>query len=349
MLVKLMIATAVMTLFLTGCNPAPATPSGASSDGPVGQMQSVEVSFKGTGDVEMLGTVLVPAQTPAPFVILFPGSGPTDRNGNQLPQIRTDLLKTIAGHLQKQGIGSFRFDKRVTPKTVKQAGVEMEDLPDWMSWANHRADAIAAYKFIQKRSDSIDDRIALIGHSEGGIQTLSIASDLDPRAVVLLSTPGRPLDAILHEQVVKALVRQDAPATVRDQYIADLDRLIKEIKEKGETKNVPDGLKTLFNPMTDKFLHDLFKEDPVALAGALKCPTLVMNGEKDIQISPVDDAPALLAALEKRPGGKQKMVIVPGVSHNYKPVNDVDKDTGFEGAVPASMLDDLAAWLKENL
>src|SRR5436309_15501621 len=71
-----------------------------------------EVTFAGAGGLQLHGTLVLPSGTKgkAPGVLLLSGSGPTDRNGNQLPQIVTDLLKQIAERLAADGYASLRFD-----------------------------------------------------------------------------------------------------------------------------------------------------------------------------------------------------------------------------------------------
>jgi hypothetical protein len=60
------------------------------------------------------------------------------------------------------------------------------------------------------------------------------------------------------------------------------------------------------------FLIDEFKYDPARLAAAYPGPILVLQGENDLQVSPLD-ARALAAA---RPG--IRLVELPGVNHMLK-------------------------------
>lgn len=73
-----------------------------------------EVAFNGAGGFQLRGTLVLPSATKGkvPGVLLLPGSGPSDRNGNQPPQLVTDLLKQIAERLAADGFASLRFDKR---------------------------------------------------------------------------------------------------------------------------------------------------------------------------------------------------------------------------------------------
>jgi len=65
-----------------------------------------------TPDGDLEGTLSLPeTKSTIPVVILIAGSGPTDRNGNQ-SEMENNSLKMIATELTKNGIASFRFDKR---------------------------------------------------------------------------------------------------------------------------------------------------------------------------------------------------------------------------------------------
>src|SRR5689334_8135232 len=94
---------AVMALVLTG---APCV-KGASIER--------EIDFLGAGGVKIAGTLALPGsaspERTVPALLLLQGSGPTDRDGNQPPNLRTDLLRGLAQILADDGIASLRFDK----------------------------------------------------------------------------------------------------------------------------------------------------------------------------------------------------------------------------------------------
>src|SRR5262245_24748089 len=73
-----------------------------------------EVSFTGEGSLTLHGTLVLPpgAEGRVPALLLLPGSGPTDRDGNQPPMLVTDLLQQVADALASAGVASLRFDKR---------------------------------------------------------------------------------------------------------------------------------------------------------------------------------------------------------------------------------------------
>ncbi|WP_163591044.1 hypothetical protein, partial [Klebsiella variicola] len=75
-------------------------------------------------------------------------------------------------------------------------------------------------------------------------------------------------------------------------------------------------------------------------------PVLVVSGGDDVQVSPDRDALALGAAFAGRPASARNayaISIVPGVSHNLKPVSRPD-DPGFAGPVSAAVTATLHGW-----
>ncbi len=92
------------------------------------------------------GTFLMPASSDkAPAVLLIPGSGPTDRDGNQKPGLISDLLKQIAERLATEGIATYRFDKRAVSTYYPLWPKDIEGFNSFMSFWNFVGDVQAAY------------------------------------------------------------------------------------------------------------------------------------------------------------------------------------------------------------
>ncbi|CAK9249661.1 unnamed protein product [Sphagnum jensenii] len=207
----------LLTLVFVGCSTA--TPSirkiAAASD-----PTEVLVSFVGA-NFNLNGTLTYPGQSSAfrrsPAVLLIPGSGPTNRDGNQ-PGLTTDLLKQISTDLARKGIASLRFDKRSVNSYSNLWPKDPNALTEFFSWENFLEDASQAY-LILKNSKGIDpDQCSILGHSEGGLIASQIAARLNPPSLVLMATPGRPLGEVLRTQVQTLLAKQNASASVRAFY-----------------------------------------------------------------------------------------------------------------------------------
>lgn len=304
--------------------------------------------------MELRGTFTKPEGSGLPAVLLLPGSGPTDRNGNQPPQITTDLLKEMADGLASVGIASLRFDKRAVGGYSASWPKAVADIDKFFRWENFVADAKAGLVFLQKQEGIDPKRTAIVGHSEGGSLAIKIGSDLSgkpgaPKALVLMGTPGRTFDPIIREQVSASLGRAKLSADQIKKYLDYVDAALTQVREKGTfPPNPPEGLGPIFNPTAASLIRSYVTVDPIPLVKRFTGPVLILQGEKDIQISPARDAAALAAALKAR-GGDHELLTIAGASHNFKLVVDPDKEPGFTGPMAKEALDKLKSWLQKYL
>ena len=58
------------------------------------------------------GHLLTPKSKPTAFVLIIPGSGPTDRDGNSPMGVRGSTYRLLAEGLASRGVATLRIDKR---------------------------------------------------------------------------------------------------------------------------------------------------------------------------------------------------------------------------------------------
>ena len=252
-----------------------------------------------SGALQLAGTLTLPAGVERPpIAVIVAGSGPTDRNGNQGPGLRTNTYALLAWGLARAGIGSLRYDKRVLPATKGQVILPEMTFDDF---ANDVAAAVAAV-----RGDY--PKVFVIGHSEGGSLGIRAATrGVTVDGLVLVSTPGRAMTAILHEQ----LSRQLDAAT-----LAQFDSALARYLRGEEPGDLPPALRALVAPVNRRFMQGWATLDPTAELAAARLPVLIVQGDMDIQIR-VTDAQALKAAR-----ADAQLFIVPGASHTLKAAAD---------------------------
>ena len=113
-----------------------------------------------------------------------------------------------------------------------------------------------------------------------------------------------------------------------------------------DAATLPAPLQPLFNAAVQPFVMDLMAQDPPKLAAGLKVPYLIVQGDKDIQVS-VEDARILAAAQPK-----SKLAVVPGVNHVLKMVAGDDRAANLATYGDASLpiaqpvVDTIAAFVK---
>lgn len=304
------------------------------------------LKFKSADGFELEGTLCVPAgyiDTDHPGVLLISGSGPTDRDGNQTG-LKTDTLKQIANALAATGVVSFRFDKRAVGKYAAKWPKKIDQYGEFFSWNHHIEDALAAYRAMLETGLVEPEHGSILGHSEGGIIALAIASRARPAAVMLIATPGRPFDVLIKEQLSSKL----KGTGLGEKLLAENDRISAQIKKTGKVPaNVPQSLKALYNPSIGLYYQQISRVQPVALAKTLTMPVLVLNGELDIQVNPQRDAKLLFGAANKR--GKADLVLIPLASHNLKPVESDSILSGFSGEIVPDAIEAIQEFVVKHL
>ncbi|MGC7405331.1 alpha/beta hydrolase [Pandoraea pneumonica] len=224
----------------------------------------------------LAGTLESPAK-PLATVLIIPGSGPTNRDGNNPLGVRAEPYKLLAQALAMDDIASVRIDKRGlfgSAKAVADANaVTVDDyVQDTLTWIGT----------IRKQTGA--KCVWLLGHSEGGLMALATAAR-HPEGVcglILVSTGGRPLGEVLSEQL-HANPTNGVAASAGDVAIQALTR-----GERVDVQTLPPRLAPLFAPAVQGFLMSLFAQDPAKLIADVQVPTLIVQGERDLQVGVVD-------------------------------------------------------------
>lgn len=265
----------------------------------------VEVTVAGPQG-PLAGTLIDP-DPKAPAIVLIPGSGPTDRDGNNPLGVKGGPYRQLAEALAAKGVATLRIDKR----GLFGSKAAIAD-PNAVTITDYATDARAWIDMLRQRTGR--KCIWLMGHSEGVLVALSAAQD--PAGIcglVLVSGAGRPLGEVIREQIKAS----PGAAPLVPQADAIIDRL-----EKGErvpATDVPAPLASLFRENVQGYMIDAFSRDPAKLIAATKLPVLIVQGDHDIQVS-VADAEAL-----KRAQPAATLRVLPGVNHVLRVVESDDR------------------------
>ncbi len=243
------------------------------------------------------GTLFLPENSTSQtkLVILIAGSGPTNRNGNQVGT-QNNSLKFLAEGLTQNGFAVFSYDKRIfaqmIAKTLDEKTLSFED------FIKDAKDVVTYFKSQKKYT-----KIIIAGHSEGSLIGMVAAKD-NVDAYVSLAGAGRTADEVIMEQVV-----QNSPA-LKEAVEKDF-ALLKEGKT-FENKN--QVLYSLFRESVQPYMISWIKYNPQNEIKKLPIPILIINGTKDIQVPPSD------AELLHTANPKSELKIIENMNHIFKEI-----------------------------
>jgi pimeloyl-ACP methyl ester carboxylesterase len=267
-----------------------------------------ETSIEAPGPAGALkGVMLTAGAAPAPLALIIPGSGPTDSDGNNPLGVRASTYKLLAQDLAGRGVATVRIDKR----GMFASAAAVAD-PNAVTIEDYVADVHAWAGALRQRTGA--PCIWLIGHSEGGLVAMAAAAKDAPGICgqVLIAAAGRPLGVVLRDQF-KA---NPANAPLLGQAMAAIDSL--EQGRRVNTAQLHPALQGMFAPQVQGFLMSVFSYDPGRLLGGYRKPVLVLQGQRDIQVSEAD------ARRLKQAAPQATLVLLPDVNHVLKSVASSD-------------------------
>jgi hypothetical protein len=258
-----------------------------------------------TNSITINGTLLTPISSKKnPLVILIPGSGPTDRDGNS-SMTKNNSLKFLAEALTSNTIATYRFDKSVL--SYSKDDKDKIDALTFETFINEAKSIINYFKNTKKYS-----KIIVAGHSQGSLVGM-VAAKNNSDAFISLEGAGRSLDAVLIEQI-----ELQAP------FLKDeTQKILAELKKGNTVEEFNPMLTSLFNKQVQPFLISWIQYNPQVEIAKLNIPTLIINGSEDIQVKNID------AELLHKAAKNSELFIVENMNHIFKEIKgDLTENMG---------------------
>lgn len=295
---------------------------------------ATQISLTAPGPDGPLAGTLTDAGRRAPVVLIIPGSGPTDRDGNNPLGVSAAPYRLLAEALAKRGVSTVRIDKRgmfASRGAVADGNAVTID--------DYAADTRSWVGAIRRQTGA--RCVWVLGHSEGGL--VALASGQNPEGIcgiVLVATPGRRMGETLRDQ----LRANPANAPLLADAMAAISSL--EAGRPVDVVTMPAPLQQLFAPQVQPFLIDLMARDPAKLAKAVKVPMLIVQGGRDVQVGQGE------AELLSKAQPRARLQIIPSMNHVLKDVASDDRGANLatyaDPALPvnAQLSDAIADFVK---
>jgi uncharacterized protein len=328
---------------------------------------SEDVFFENKTDkIFLAGTLTFPKEgTNFPAAILISGSGPQNRDEELLGH---KPFLVLSDHLTRNGYAVLRFDDRGVAESEGDFKTATSE--------DFAMDVLAAVEYLKTRKEIDHSKIGLIGHSEGGIIAPMTATQDDEIAfIVLLAGTGLPGEEILYLQsrliseavgtpeedikrslefssvIYDAIKRSDdfvvAEKRIKEHFWREYVEMTEEEKSKiGDPEVFLDmQLRVALTPWFKFFLT----YDPAPALEKVKCPVLAIIGEKDLQVPPKENLPAIEEALKKSGNKNYTVKELSGLNHLFQTA-----ETGspleygkIEETMSPLALDTITDWLNE--
>lgn len=243
-------------------------------------------------------TLVLPAgEGSVPGVVFVAGSGPTDRNWNSplLPGTNGSAA-LLADRCAQAGIASLRYDKRASGP---RAQATVAGMAGRVSMRGHVDELAGAIALLSREPRVRRDRLFVIANSEGTLHALNYQLQ-DPAiplaGLVLLAPPGRSVGAVARAQLAAQLAAVPGGEAILARYDSAIAAFVAG-EDVPTDPGLPPGIQGLLQALTAPanlpFTRELWTTDGASLLRHIAVPTLVVIGEKDIQVDWRDDGSIL--------------------------------------------------------
>lgn len=287
------------------------------------------------------GTLTLPRTArKSPCVILLSGSGPCDRDSTLQA---AKPFKDIACGLAKQGIAVLRFDKVTFAHGKKIARKTDFTLTD--EYCEHVTAAVG--KALQHPQISSSD-IFLAGHSLGATVAPKLSTSITSiRGFILLAPPaGATYWSAVRQLEYLSQLESGRAEELEDEGLEELRQAAiladsPDLSESTPANQLPFGIGA-------PYWLDARNFKPVATTQEAHKPVLILQGERDYQVTMLDDYTKWEAAL--RGMDNVRMRSYENLNHLFMSCHNPSTSADYEKPcnVEYSVIQDIAGWVQRN-
>ena len=330
---------------------------GTSLSGQQARQIEKDVSYINPAGHVVLGGAFTRPATGGPFpaVLLIPGSGPQDRDETVAAH---KPFRVLAQYLTRRGIAVLRVDRRgIGTSTGDFAKATTQDFA---------SDAEAGVRYLMTRPDVDLKRIGLIGHGEGALIAPIVATQVPQVAfMVLLAAPAVTGEQVLltqRERAERAAHLPEAQIALDQKIATMLYGMVGEGKKERDLRRALEKQEGLQGELAALWANQLprletpwlrffLNYNPAPALEKVKCPVLALEGEKDMDVSPEQNVPALKAALARGGNPDVTVEVLPGLNYLFQTA-----ETGLPMEYPAiqesispTALEAIGTWIGNHI
>ena len=271
----------------------------------------------------LVGTLTIPkGEGPFPAMVLVSGSGQQDRD-EELMNHRPFWV--IADYCALHGIAVLRYDDR----GIGGSEGEVKNATSM----DFSYDAEAAFDYLRNRKEINASKVGILGHSEGGVINFMVSARR-PEVAFLISLAGPSVNGIevLKEQQA-AILRASGMSEEAIQFSGNANAQMFDIVEASNDRVEADTLirqllkgwgyneeltEQTVGQMTSPWMYYFLKYDPTEAIVKTKCPALLLNGSKDLQVIASQNLPAYEKIIAEY--GKTNLILreLPDLNHLFQ-------------------------------
>ncbi len=313
--------------------------------------EDITYTNKAAGNT-LAATLTIPfGKGPFPAVLLLVGSGPHDRDESLMGH-KPFLI--LSDYLTRKGIVVLRADKRGIGKSTG----------DYASatTADFATDAEAGVAYLKTRSEVDQHKIGILGHSEGGaVAAMAAVTDHDVAFIIMMAGYSVPGEQLIVEQgrliaeasgENKEMARQNADTERELLALVVKERddavLKKELQEKLTKQGVPDvQISAMIKGLTSPWFRYFLAYDPATTLREVTCPVLALYGDKDLQVPPGQNIPAIRKALQDGGNKHYEVDELAGLNHLFQTAKtgSPTEYAQIEETISPIALDKIATWI----
>ncbi len=288
-------------------------------------------------DIKLPGLLTLPREgQPIAGVVLVHGSGSHDRDETIGPN---KPFRDLAHGLAQRQIAVLRYDKRslVDPGSFsgKPFTVQEEVIDD----------AAAALRLLAQQPELAGRPIFVAGHSLGAMLAPRIAAAQPVAGMILLAAPARSLTEMFPQQM-RYIAKLDGSISTEEQRgLDEMQGLLVRIAALDAADREHEELMLGAPPA---YWLDLRDHDPITAARRLQLPMLLLQGERDYQVTLADDYQSWITAFAGVNSFRAQSF--PGLSHLFMPAGDPPGPADYQktGHVDDAVIEAIASWLVQQ-